>query len=732
MKKMKKFLAGLLTLAMTVATVAIQTPMTAKAAQIPTIDTTKKGSLTIHKYEYNGTGGTGTGSSTDLNNGVLNGNINVGDANDSSKNDPAIPLPNVTFRVTYVADLDDYYGPEDAALPTVESLTNDTSGTYKDTYYNDANNKVDTIATVGQWKEVTTTTDGTANLTDLPLGIYLVQEISAPAQITGKVADFLVSIPMTNADENDWKYDVHVFPKNKSTYAGISLLKQGKIGDDADDAVAVLQGATFVLQLKGTDGKWTTVTANNKGEAVGTDGVLTTDATGVISVDNLAPGEYRFVETGVPEDSGYIMDGTTVYEFTIAGAAGMDTDNTSYEMGAVLIGGKVSTDANNFTVTNYKPDVEKQVKNRDVASTETNDTKIWDNDSDYSVGDVVPYRIKVDVPANVADLVEFTLSDTMDNQTYKVDSLKIYKEAALETEILANQYTVDTATSAWSIAFNTATNVGKTDQTITSILKDYAGKSIYIYFEATLNDDAVVTAEGNDNTVKLSYSNEILPSTQDGNPNEPTDPDNPDAPSSDVITDQATAYTFKIAVEKVDGTDTNTKLQGVMFDLYRKVGAVEDTKLIPAANLKTDPVSGLTGQYELVKKDLTTDNKGKVTVNGLENGEYYLVETQTNDGYNLLKEPVKVEIAVTYTTKTTTTIVTDATGVTTKTTVVENETFSGGDTDNNGTYTTQIKNNKGFTLPTTGGVGTYIFVFVGVSMMAAAVILFFTTKKKEA
>jgi len=56
MKKLKKFLAGMLGAMMAISIV----PGAALAA--PTIDTTQTGSLTIHKYEYNGNNaGTGTG-----------------------------------------------------------------------------------------------------------------------------------------------------------------------------------------------------------------------------------------------------------------------------------------------------------------------------------------------------------------------------------------------------------------------------------------------------------------------------------------------------------------------------------------------------------------------------------------------------------------------------------------------------------------------------------------------
>ena len=670
MKKFKKLLAGLLAGAMMLGsmttTAFAEEGGTAASTTMPTIDISKTGSLTIHKYEYNyeqtEEKKTGTGSAAD------------------SAPEGAKPLSGIKFEITKAYDLTDYYKMDSKKLPTVEEAKT-----------NIANNSNAAV-------EQTTNGEGIATFNKLALGIYLVHESdsSAQPQITGKVEDFLVSIPMTNKDGNDWLYDVHVFPKNSSTYASVTLQKKGKIGSaDATN----LKDAIFKIQKKGTDNKWTTITQNNKGISLGdAEGKLTTDVDGKITVSDLAPGTYRFVETGVPMNTGYIMDGTDTKEFEI---------NNNGEV--VIDGNRVDTTQNPIEVINYKPNVEKEVKNA---------AGNWGNDSDYSAGDEVPYRVTVDVPSNIEDLREFVVTDTMEHQTYKSGSLKICSDEGLENEILKKKYAViENGNTKWSISFNTYND---NDGTISSLLESYAGSKIYISFTTFLGEDALTTSAGNPNTVKLEYSNKILPSSnKDGNPNTPGNP------GKDEITDQATVYTFKIAVEKVDAENINTKLEGVKFDLYRKLA--DDAS---GQNVLIDPVKGLKGNYEKVKADLTTDDKGEVSVNGLEKGTYYLVETKTNDRYNLLKAPVEVKIEADYATTTTTNIVTDESGKTTTTKIVSKERFE--NVGENGVFKTVIKNSKGFTLPTTGGMGTVIFSVLGIALVLTGLLVITASRKKAA
>ena len=233
----------------------------------------------------------------------------------------------------------------------------------------------------------------------------------------------------------------------------------------------------------------------------------------------------------------------------------------------------------------------------------------------------------------------------------------------------------------------------------------------------TLKEGAIVGSTGNTNKINLDYSNKILP---DGTPD-------PGTPETDKIENETTVYTFAIAVEKVDASDSTKKLVGVTFDLYRKL---RDDAAV-GGNVSENPVKGLTGKFEKVETNLTTDIEGKISVPGLAKGDYWLVETKTIDNYNLLKAPIKVPITATYSeTKKTETITDTTTGKTTTTTTIETKTLT--NAGENGVFRTVVKNSQGFTLPTTGGIGTFVFTFAGIAMMAAAVILLITSKKKKA
>ena len=531
--------------------------------------------------------------------------------------------------------------------------------------------------------EVKTDNAGIAKFDNLALGFYVVVETTTPDKVTTPVKPFIVSVPMTTKDGDNWLYDVHVYPKNKTTYGGVTLEKTGKDGTK-------LEGVTFILQ-KQNGSSWVNVTKN---ENTGDDLTLKTDKDGRITVEGLSQGKYRFIETDRGTNNGYIMDGATVYEFTVTAD------------GKIVYDGKTE---NNIiiTVKNEKPDMTKQVKERDKDN--------WKQDADYNVGDMVPYKITIDVPSNITNLKEFTLTDTPTNLDDKEVSLQ-----CKGSDVDLNAYSVaKEGEHGFKITFTTEN------------MASYAGKQIVVTYNAELLGGAVTTINGNQNTAKLEYSNKILPGQDDkDNPNRPENPDI--KPGKDSIEDSAVVYTFKLQIlkkaEKADGTP----LQDVEFDLYKEVSK-ETINAITGAKAKNVGLDSEKYWLKINTDPLKTDENGEVSQSGLANGTYYLVETKTNKNYNLLKEPVKVELNIVYTTTTKTEWVTDENGVKTlvKNEITKTEFKEGSDTST-GTHTETIINKKGFTLPITGGMGTVLFSIAGFALMAGAAFVLLKGRRKDA
>ena len=582
-------------------------------------------------------------------------------------------------------------------------------------------------------------TAGEAKFENLPLGIYMVEETKAPSQILSYTANFIVSIPMMNDDNETWNYNVVAEPKNVPTYGGVKLVKTGRVAGAPDDGTG-LEGVLFRLDIEGTDGKWTPVDLDAKKVTFGidggtsaqesgkpeTNGYIKTGTNGVINITGgLAPATYRFVE--LEAVNGYIADAATAHEFEVY------YDSTDKQLCIKENNAKVDA----VKVINERPDLEKKITKRDSSTSAT-------HDADYGIGDKVPYTLTIKVPNTIDKLNTFKITDTVKaEQLIYSDDFKVSvtkKGGTVET--LSDQYynmtltnnDDSTVTGTRSVEFDfRSTATGKT-----LLGAGYEDAVIKIEYTAKLLNGAAIGNAGNINNAKLTYSNKTNVDA-DG---KPTNPENNESNDAGVV------YTFQTGIKKVD--QNNKPLNDVKFDLYKKVEEADkkttgnsgiifngetkvyvDAATVKALNLSSDPSEKWVKITTVVSgaedSDPTNNPTGEAIVKGLPNGTYKFVETETLNGYNLLKDPVDATLSIDYAAKWIENSVYDTNGKLVKRTYSTTE--KAFDDVNMKIYT--VVNRKGFNLPVTGGFGTLLFSGIGVLLVLAGVSVLFSLKKKN-
>ena len=689
MKKKSRFLTGLLSAVMALSLCAL--PASADDAVANTdVWGANKGSITIHKYEYNrpdgkdGTPAPGT------------------ELAESEIPEGAKALEGVTFKIYKVQDrntLAEYYSGKTLTDSKFDKFTD------VDKYYEASNDNFTVkdgngaVVTGSDPKKTGKDGKATFSIDSNDLGLYLVVETDAPDKVKTKQIPFLVSVPMKNPkDQVNWLYNINVYPKNATQYGGVTVKKVGITGSDAE---VNLSGVTFKL-YKDVKGVWTEVTNRDDNELALS---LTTTTDGTINISGLSKGDYKLIEQGFNDNKGYIISEEPI-TFTIN------------EDGELVKTNMTQDAAKNIVVKNYRPDLDKKVYNDAVT-----DNNGYVEGSDYSVGDMVPYQITVKVPQNIGKLTTFTVTDTPAGLEDQKGTIAVKDET--DKPLTKNtEYKVEDTTPAggFSITFDT------------SKMKNYAGKTLVITYNAELLDNAVKTTDGNTNSAKLTYTNKI-DEKGEGVPG-----------SKNTITDETVVYTFAIRIKKTDGG--KAKLPDAKFDLYKEVTAGTQT----AINGDDAKQFGLDSAktWLKVESDLTSGKDGLVTTNkGLANGTYYLVETQAPADYNLLAKPVEVKLDIAYKYTWAESGTYDREGNLTKHAAsAKGETFAhnadeadvigtqkGTDvgatgTEAKGTEITII-NRKGFELPVTGGFGTLLFSGIGVLLVVGGIGVLMSIKKKK-
>lgn len=344
-----------------------------------------------------------------------------------------------------------------------------------------------------------------------------------------------------------------------------------------------------------------------------------------------------------------------------------------------------------------KPTLDKQIKH--------NDNGKWGVVGDNQIGDTVEFRTLTTVPI-VSGYTQYTyvIHDEMSaGLTSNVRSnedvtIKVNDETVLDK----NYYTVTVD----------GTNANKFTVTVDVLnaIKDgkmVEGNTLYTYYTGILNEKAKVYNDGKqENKAYLEYSNN------------PHDHATTNSTPVKVVYD----WTFKMGVKKVDGAD-GTPLTDAKFVLSKEkncdLGAIGDDGQPHNTENLISLIKNSDGSYTVAPAGyngsvVNVITAGDITINGLDDATvYYLYETKAPAGYNRLTAAVRFEITATYS---------DAGDNCTSVTATVNN-------DVQSSVSVNVRNNKGSTLPSTGGIGTTLFYVIGGVLMAVAAVLLVTKKR---
>lgn len=500
-----------------------------------------------------------------------------------------------------------------------------------------------------------------------------------------------------------------------------------------------------------------------------------TDNNGKTIVRDLPVGLYLLVETKVPE-----MVTTTVNPFFVSlpmTSVSGDENSASPEGGHVW----------NYDVVVYPknetgiPTLEKTVREaqKDTGKNNASDviTDGFSHNATGSAGDTMEYQIISSLPtitSQATQLKKYEFHDTISEGISYNKSLKDVKVEIFEDKNCTDKvasWTQNDANAKFTVNYSSddrhmtvdITKAGldeingvTTDNANGILYTNYSNYTMRVTYTAKINSDTsfVYGQEGNDNKVVLTWER-----TSDT--------------YFDTLIDDAHVYSFGIDMTKKfsDKESAAAEADGMFKHVKFKVYNETDGYWITATRNDAEGIYYVTGHVTeeadaTIFYPVTSDGQyGKVIIKGCEDDKYRITEVETANGYTLLKDSIYVDIKSFEDEDRSCDIYSeDILGV------MQNDpcyNFDGGldlelanipqkqlahvyltssatvDTNNvnmvadensaNAMAPLTIVNTRGFDLPKTGDVGTWMYGVFGVGIMAAAAffIVCIVRKKEE-
>lgn len=295
-----------------------------------------------------------------------------------------------------------------------------------------------------------------------------------------------------------------------------------------------------------------------------------------------------------------------------------------------------------------------------------------ETDGVVEINKEVTYKVTTNVPYisdDVADKdVRYTITDTIEGADYSVNADgKVVVSVQIGAGAATNR-TVDV----------TILENGKKqfvlDLSDVAKVRDNANAAVVISYKAIVKSEVV-----NNSVVPGGGAHEFTPKTN-------------------------TLYTGKITMTKTDDSKEMVRLANAGFVIYRVDGAKTYYAIVSRDTEKTNNeyvVTDWTESLDTAKANLImTDSNGEAVVRGLDDSyTYNFKEIKAPEGYSV-------------------------------NTTDSEATWGKNQTADNRTGTASMSDTKLNSLPSTGGMGTYLFTIIGVVVMAGAAGAFFISRRK--
>lgn len=425
--------------------------------------------------------------------------------------------------------------------------------------------------------------------------------------------------------------------------------------------------------------------------------IADTTATTVVEKDNLLNKIALAVEKAVPP-TGEAFDAGAAFTATNKGYYLFMTDAASIGAKDNYAGKKQTGTSPIFAVVGGSavevaektdiPTVEKKVMDDKSNSN-------WADKADSQMGQNVEYQLTGTVAENVDtfDTYYYQFHDELSagltaNQAsveVKVDGAKI------DPDKYAVSYDQENGNNLLTVTFDDLKSSGATVTPNSKIVVTYTAK-----LDPAKAKKVVVGGEGNENTVKLIYSNNP---GHDG--------------KGESVPDTVRDYTYALKLVKEDSADSDVKLSGVKFTI-QATGADEGTGI---QYVQED------GSFGDTAYEFTTDVKGEISVKGLDAGTYTVKETHTLDGYNTLSD-------FTFTITATGLDQNEGANALQVTTSKNGSDLVATPSFDSGTVTLTVKNKKGSGLPLTGLNGVTFTWIAGSAVLCIGVAHLIRSRKQ--